>query len=149
MEGRISSATLVVAAVLAMLVLVPAAARAERFVVGDAARWTWGYNYTDWVIKKGPFFQNDSLVFMYDPPNATTHAHSVYMMRNAADYQSCNLKAAKLVANVMQGAGSGYEFVLRKRKPHYFVCGERGGIHCTMGQMKFIVKPKSSACRDD
>jgi hypothetical protein len=40
---------------------VPAAARAERFVVGDAARWTWGYNYTDWVIKKGPFFQNDSL----------------------------------------------------------------------------------------
>uniref|UniRef100_A0A0D3GE82 Phytocyanin domain-containing protein n=1 Tax=Oryza barthii TaxID=65489 RepID=A0A0D3GE82_9ORYZ len=127
MEGRISSATLVVAAVLAMLVL--AAARAERFVVGDAARWTW--------------------VFMYDPPNATTHAHSVYMMRNAADYQSCNLKAAKLVANVMQGAGSGYEFVLRKRKPHYFVCGERGGIHCTMGQMKFIVKPKSSACRDD
>lgn len=87
-------------------------------------------------------------VFMYDPPNATTHAHSVYLMRDAADYQSCNLKAAKLVANVMQGAGSGYEFVLKKRKQHYFVCGERGGLHCTVGQMKFIVKPKSSACRD-
>ena len=49
------------AAVLVLLVLVPEACRAERFIVGDAARWTWGYNYTDWVIKKGPFFQNDSL----------------------------------------------------------------------------------------
>ncbi|RLN19204.1 glycine-rich protein-like [Panicum miliaceum] len=149
-EARRSSAALVAAAavVALLLVLAPEASRAERFVVGDAARWTWGYNYTDWVIRKGPFFQNDTLVFMYDPPNATVHAHSVYMMRNAADYQSCNLKAAKLVAGVMQGAGSGFEFVLRKRKTHYFVCGERGGIHCTMGQMKFIVKPKSSACRD-
>jgi hypothetical protein len=49
------------AAVLVLLVLVPEACRAERFIVGDAARWTWGYNYTDWVVKKGPFFQNDSL----------------------------------------------------------------------------------------
>ena len=62
--------------------------------------------------------------------------------------QPGRVKAAKLVAGVMQGAGSGFEFVLRKRKTHYFVCGERGGIHCTMGQMKFTVKPKSSACRD-
>ncbi|CAL5037524.1 unnamed protein product [Urochloa decumbens] len=144
-----SAAVVAAAAVVALLALAPAASTAERFVVGDAARWTWGYNYTDWVIKKGPFFQNDTLVFMYDPPNATVHAHSVYMMRNLADYQSCNLKAAKLVAGITQGAGSGFEFVLTKRKKHYFVCGERGGIHCTMGQMKFIVKPKSSACRDD
>jgi hypothetical protein len=87
-------------------------------------------------------------VFRYDPPNATTHAHSVYMMKNLADYQSCNLNASKLVADVMQGAGSGFEFVLKKRKLHYFVCGERGGIHSYAGQMKFIVKPKSSVCRD-
>ena len=87
-------------------------------------------------------------VFTYDPPNATTHAHSVYMMRNLADYQSCNLKAAKLVAGVTEGAGAGFEFVLKKRKMHYFVCGERQGLHCTAGQMKFIVKPKSSVCRD-
>jgi hypothetical protein len=90
----------------------------------------------------------NAAVFMYDPPNATVHAHSVYMMRNAADYQSCNLKAAKLVAGIMQGAGSGFEFVFRKRKTHYFVCGERNGLHCTAGQMKFIVKPKHSSCRD-
>uniref|UniRef100_A0ACD5VAI3 Uncharacterized protein n=1 Tax=Avena sativa TaxID=4498 RepID=A0ACD5VAI3_AVESA len=95
------------AVALVLLVLVPEACRAEQFIVGDAARWTWGYNYTDWVVKKGPFFQN-----------------------------------------VMQGAGSGFEFVLQKRKVHYFVCGERGGIHCNAGQMKFIVKPKRSICRD-
>jgi hypothetical protein len=90
----------------------------------------------------------NAAVFKYDPPNATVHAHSVYMMRNAADYQSCNLKAAKLVAGIMQGAGSGFEFVFRKRKAHYFVCGERNGLHCTAGQMKFIVKPKHSSCSD-
>ena len=60
---RSSSAGLVAAAavVVALLALAPGASRAERFVVGDAARWTWGYNYTDWVVKKGPFFQNDTL----------------------------------------------------------------------------------------
>jgi hypothetical protein len=62
-EARRSSAALVAAAavVVALLALAPEASRAERFVVGDAARWTWGYNYTDWVIRKGPFFQNDTL----------------------------------------------------------------------------------------
>ena len=62
-EARSSSAALVAAAavVALLLALAPAASRAERFVVGDAARWTWGYNYTDWVIRKGPFFQNDTL----------------------------------------------------------------------------------------
>lgn len=66
MEARRSSAALVsvavsAAAVALLLVLAAEPSRAERFVVGDAARWTWGYNYTDWVIRKGPFFQNDTL----------------------------------------------------------------------------------------
>jgi hypothetical protein len=62
MEARTRSrAALMAVAVVALLVLVPEASHAERFVVGDAARWTWGYNYTDWVIRKGPFFLNDSL----------------------------------------------------------------------------------------
>jgi hypothetical protein len=62
MEARTRSRTALMAvAVVALLVLVPEASHAERFVVGDAARWTWGYNYTDWVIRKGPFFLNDSL----------------------------------------------------------------------------------------
>jgi hypothetical protein len=62
MEARRSSAALVgVAVAVLLVVLVPETSRAERFIVGDAARWTWGYNYTDWVIRKGPFFQNDTL----------------------------------------------------------------------------------------
>jgi hypothetical protein len=61
--ARSGAALVAVAAGVALLVLAlaPEASRAERFVVGDAARWTWGYNYTDWVIKKAPFFQNDTL----------------------------------------------------------------------------------------
>uniref|UniRef100_A0A453R496 Phytocyanin domain-containing protein n=1 Tax=Aegilops tauschii subsp. strangulata TaxID=200361 RepID=A0A453R496_AEGTS len=58
MEARVAAAVLVL---LALVLVVPEACRAERFIVGDAARWTWGYNYTDWVIRKGPFFQDDSL----------------------------------------------------------------------------------------
>jgi hypothetical protein len=61
MEARGRAMPAVAAAVLVLLVLVPEACRAERFIVGDTARWTWGYNYTDWVVKKGPFFQNDIL----------------------------------------------------------------------------------------
>lgn len=34
---------------------------AARFIVGDSARWTFGYNYTDWAITNAPFFQNDTL----------------------------------------------------------------------------------------
>jgi hypothetical protein len=63
METRTRSraALMAVAVVALLLVLVPEASSAERFVVGDAAQWTWGYNYTDWVVRKGPFFLNDSL----------------------------------------------------------------------------------------
>jgi hypothetical protein len=67
MEARRSTSAALVsvaaaaAAVALLLVLAAEPSRAERFVVGDAARWTWGYNYTDWVIRKGPFFQNDTL----------------------------------------------------------------------------------------
>lgn len=81
-------------------------------------------------------------VFMYDPPSNVTHPHSVYLMKNLPSYQACNLKKSRLVANVMQGAGSGFEFVLKKRKPYYFVCGERDGIHCTLGLMKFTIVPR-------
>jgi len=61
MEARSSAALVALAVVALLVVLVPETSRAERFIVGDAARWTWGYNYTDWVIRKGPFFQNDTL----------------------------------------------------------------------------------------
>ncbi|KAF3320696.1 blue copper protein-like protein [Carex littledalei] len=79
---------------------------------------------------------------MYDPPTNITHPHSVYLMNNLRSYLACDLKKARMVGNVIQGGGSGFEFVLKKRKPHYFVCGERNGIHCTIGLMKFVITPR-------
>ena len=88
-------------------------------------------------------------VFMYDPPNSTTHAHSVYLLRDLKSFLACDLRKAKLVGTVMQGAGQGLEFVLKKRKPHYFACGERAGFHCKVGLMKFSVLPeRPCTCRN-
>lgn len=78
---------------------------------------------------------------MYDAPNSTTFPHDVYQMKNLRRFLACDLRNATLLANVVQGVGSGFEYVLRKRKPHYFVCAERNGFHCTVGLMKFSVLP--------
>lgn len=86
-------------------------------------------------------------VFMYDPPNSTTFPHSVYLMKSLRSFEACDLKKAQLVANVVQGGGAGFEFVLKRRKPHYFVCAEHGGIHCTVGLMKFSVLPVRRYCQ--
>ncbi|XP_020090704.1 blue copper protein-like [Ananas comosus] len=115
---------------------------AARFIVGDSARWSFGYNYTDWAINNAPFFQYDTLVFKYDPPNSTTFPHSVYLMKNLRSFLICDLSKAILVGNVTQGDGQGFEFLLKKRKTHYFACGESNGTHCKIGLMKFSVLPK-------
>ncbi|KAJ1415687.1 Phytocyanin domain [Sesbania bispinosa] len=49
----------------------------KEIIVGGSEHWHYGYNYTDWAIKNGPFYVNDTLVFKYDAPNATTFPHSV------------------------------------------------------------------------
>lgn len=84
---------------------------------------------------------NVYVVFKYEAPNATTHAHSVYMFSNLRSYLKCDLKNAKMVGNTTQGTGKGFKFVIKKWQPHYFGCGERNGLHCTTGQMKFAVMP--------
>lgn len=35
--------------------------RSNRIVVGGSENWHFGFNYTDWAIKNGPFFLNDTL----------------------------------------------------------------------------------------
>lgn len=86
-------------------------------------------------------------VFMYDPPNGTTFPHSVYLLKDFRSFITCNLKKATLVGNVVQGGGTGFNFVLKERKPYYFACGERGGVHCNMGLMKFSVWPLKPPCK--
>ncbi|XP_077224853.1 uncharacterized protein LOC143858113 [Tasmannia lanceolata] len=111
-------------------------------IVGGSEHWHFGFNYTDWAIQAGPFYHKDTLVFMYDPPENKTPPHSVYLLRNLRSFLACDLKKAKLAANEVQGGGTGFKFVLKKRKNYFFACGERGGIHCSLGLMKFFVRPK-------
>ncbi|KAI3448091.1 hypothetical protein Pfo_004756 [Paulownia fortunei] len=113
----------------------------NRIVVGGSENWRFGFNYTDWAIKNGPFYLNDTLVFKYDPPNDTTFPHSVYLLPNFWSYQNCDLRRAIKIGEVNQGAGEGFEFVLKRWQPYYFACGERNGIHCKVGLMKFTVWP--------
>ena len=35
--------------------------RSRRIVVGDDQKWQFGFNYTNWAIKNGPFYLNDTL----------------------------------------------------------------------------------------
>ncbi|XXG61069.1 hypothetical protein AAC387_Pa04g2816 [Persea americana] len=115
-------------------------------IVGGSNHWRFGFNYSAWALTNAPIYQNDTLVFMYDPPNSTTFPHSVYLLRNHNSFKACDLKRAKLVADTMQGCGRGFKFVLMKRKHYYFACGERGGFHCSAGLMKFYVKPLLPTC---
>ncbi|KAF8410008.1 hypothetical protein HHK36_002528 [Tetracentron sinense] len=115
---------------------------AKTIVVGGSEKWHFGFNYTDWALRNSPFFINDTLVFKYDPPNSTTFPHNVYLLPNLMSFLTCDLRRAKLVADVGQGGGpKGFEFVLRKWQPHYFACTVRDGFHCNEGQMKFFVVP--------
>ncbi|KAF8406345.1 hypothetical protein HHK36_008432 [Tetracentron sinense] len=114
---------------------------ANMVTVGGSENWHFGFNYTDWALQHGPFYLNDTLVFKYDPPNSTTFPHSVYLLPNLWSFLECDLRRAKLVANVAQGGGNGFGFVLKKLQPHYFACGERNGFHCKVGLMKFLVMP--------
>ena len=81
-------------------------------------------------------------VFKYDAPvDNNSIPHNVFLLRNHESFEKCNLEGAKMLANVTDGGGDGFEFVLKKHKPHYFACGMHEGAHCRIGQMKFIVKP--------
>ncbi|KAF6151628.1 hypothetical protein GIB67_030528 [Kingdonia uniflora] len=80
-------------------------------------------------------------VFKYNPLNGTTFPHSVFLLHDFRSFTKCGLKRAKLVANVNQGSGEGFKFMLKKKKPHYFACGENLGFHCKVGLMKFAVMP--------
>ncbi|KAK9167014.1 hypothetical protein Scep_002205 [Stephania cephalantha] len=115
--------------------------QADTTVVGDDQGWRFGFNYAEWAIQNGPFYLNDTLVFKYDPPNGTTFPHSVYLLHDYWSYLRCDMRRAKLVANPIKGGGEGFKFVLKKWQPHYFACGERGGFHCRIGLMKFVVTP--------
>ncbi|KAJ0009712.1 hypothetical protein Pint_34465 [Pistacia integerrima] len=77
----------------------------------------------------------------YDPPSSNVFPHSVYLLPNLWSYLTCDLSRAKMIANSTQGGGDRFKFVLKRWQPYYFACGERGGLHCRYGNMKFMVMP--------
>lgn len=81
-------------------------------------------------------------MFKYNVPSENnTHPHNVYLLPNMRSFLSCNISKGVKIANESQGAGEGFEFVLNKWKPYYFVCGATDGYHCNVGGMKFFVLP--------
>ncbi|KAL4615503.1 hypothetical protein ACB092_07G130000, partial [Castanea dentata] len=114
----------------------------KKIIVGGSNHWSFGFNYTDWAFKHGPFYLNSTLVFKYDPPTPKTFPHSAYLLPNLQSFIKCDLKNAKIAGNTTQGAGEGFQFVLKTSQPHYFACGERNGFHCINGTMKFFVIPE-------
>ncbi|KAJ8450817.1 hypothetical protein Cgig2_032442 [Carnegiea gigantea] len=113
----------------------------SRIVVGGSNNWNFGFNYTDWALKNGPFYLNNVLVFKYQPPVKGSPGHSVYLLPDFSSYLKCDLSRAKRIASPTQGGGKGFEFKLTKWRPHYFACGEHNDIHCNLGMMKFFVMP--------
>ncbi|XP_028777113.1 uncharacterized protein LOC114733786 [Neltuma alba] len=69
--------------------------QSNKIIVGGSENWHFGFNYSDWAIKNGPFYLNDTLVFKYDAPNATTHPHSVYMFSDYWSFLKCDLTEGK------------------------------------------------------
>ncbi|KAI3460260.1 hypothetical protein Pfo_016923 [Paulownia fortunei] len=114
---------------------------AETVVVGGSEGWRFGYNYTDWALRHGPFYINDTLVFNYPPPSNENPPHSVYLLPNLYSFVTCDFSRARLLANPNEGDGNGFSFVLSQWRPHYFASGEGNGSDCNEGLMKFFAVP--------
>lgn len=143
----------------------------QQTIVVGGSDWRFGFDYNLWAFQNAPFFVKDTLgqfivirkyihcnnnnwmclfvlcvaVFKYAAPNATQpFKHSVYLMPDMRSYMRCDFRRAKNIANINQGGGDGFKFVLSKWRPYYFACGEHDGIHCRDGLMKFFVMPLRS-----
>ncbi|KAI6677884.1 hypothetical protein NL676_038680 [Syzygium grande] len=82
----------------------PAEVPPKKIIVGGLENWHFGFDYSAWAHKNGPFYVNDTLVFKYDPPSdKNTHPHSVYVFQTFWSYMRCDLKRATMVANVSDG----------------------------------------------
>ncbi|CAL1389404.1 unnamed protein product [Linum trigynum] len=111
-------------------------------VGGNQTSWQFGFDYTNWAIRNGPFFVNDTLVFKYEmPADNSSRPHSVYQLPDLRSFLRCDVSKGKMLANWTDGAGEGFEFVMDKWQPYFFACGEANGIHCNIGKMKFFVIP--------
>ncbi|KAJ7298630.1 hypothetical protein O6H91_Y517800 [Diphasiastrum complanatum] len=114
----------------------------RKIIVGGNSHWKFGFNYSNWALQTGPFHVGDTLVFYYKPDHVgnLTIEHNVYLFKHHKDFQNCNFSTAIEVGDPSKGK-RGFKFVLRKPRPYYFGCAARAGLHCTLGMMKFGVRP--------
>ncbi|XP_030941831.1 uncharacterized protein LOC115966817 [Quercus lobata] len=66
----------------------------NKIMVGDHHNWIYGFNYTKWAFKHGPFYLYDTLVFNYDPSTPNTFPHNVYLLPNYESFIKCDFTNA-------------------------------------------------------
>ncbi|GFP87123.1 hypothetical protein PHJA_000856000 [Phtheirospermum japonicum] len=66
------------------------------------------------------------------------------MLRDYPSYLNCSLEGATRLGDVYAGANEGFKLELKMRpfaQPYLLACGEKNGLHCNVGLMKFMVWP--------
>lgn len=98
--------------VLAVLALLPSAAVATNYTVGDEKGWNPKVDYTAWVKKHKPFYKGDWLLFQYQ------NGRSDVVQVDEVGYDSCNKESALSSHN----KGTSYAFQLKEAKDYFFIC---------------------------
>jgi len=114
--------------VLAVLALLPSAAVATNYTVGDEKGWNPKVDYTAWVKKHKPFYKGDWLLFNYQ------NGLSDVVQVDEVGYDNCNKESAITSHN----KGISYAFQLKEAKDYFFICSYG---YCYSG-MKLAVTAK-------
>ncbi|KAF0927798.1 hypothetical protein E2562_036218 [Oryza meyeriana var. granulata] len=117
-----------VALVVAVVALLPAAATATNYTVGDEKGWNPDVDYTAWVKKHRPFYKGDWLLFEYQ------NGRSDVVQVDEVGYDNCD----KANAISSYSKGHSYAFQLKEAKDYYFICSYG---YCYSG-MKLAVTAK-------
>ncbi|KAJ7280514.1 hypothetical protein O6H91_09G104000 [Diphasiastrum complanatum] len=69
-----------------------------------------------------------------------TIVHNVNLLKDHKAFMKCDFEHAVEIADASRGP-TGFEYTLTHHRSYYFACSERGGLHYSMGMMKFTVRP--------
>ncbi|KAH6788483.1 hypothetical protein C2S51_003489 [Perilla frutescens var. frutescens] len=135
------ASTAALATVLLLTACMFSCSLAATVIVGGSEGWRSGYNYTDWALKHGPFYINDTLVFKNGYTSNESQPHSVYLLPNLYSYVQCDFSRAQLLSTPADVEAAGFSYVLTQWRPQYFASGEGNGTDCNDGLMKFFAIP--------
>uniref|UniRef100_A0A0E0LGB0 Phytocyanin domain-containing protein n=1 Tax=Oryza punctata TaxID=4537 RepID=A0A0E0LGB0_ORYPU len=121
--------------VVAVVTLLPAAAVATNYTVGDEKGWNPNVDYTSWVKKHRPFYKGDWLLFEYQ------NGRSDVVQVDEVGYDNCD----KANAISSYSKGHSYAFQLKEAKDYYFICSYG---YCYNG-MKLAVTAKKGPAGGD